>query len=217
MTLLELNDFEKLRSESCIVIDTRPSETFSEGFIQDSVSVPLNESFIDTLNDFFEEEQPLLFLAEEKGEEALIKKLREAGRGNVEGILKGGFDAWKNSGGKTDMLILIDADEFAMDYQYDEFFLLDVRSKEAFDEEHAEDAENLFLSEIENTLIEMDESAPYYIYGNGLSEGVTTASFLKQSGFERVRVLNGAFADLKKTNIPFIKKKKKEEKPFNKN
>ena len=216
MSLLELNDFEKLRSENCMVIDTRPSEIFSEGFIKESVSVPLNESFIDTLNDFFQEEQPLLFLAEEKSEEELIKKLLEAGRSGTKGILKGGFYLWKNSGKKTDMLILIDADEFAMDYQYDEFFLLDVRNKEAFNEEHAEDAENILLAEIENALIEMDESALYYIYGDGISKSITAASFLKQSGFERVRVLNGSFGDLKKTNIPLIKKKK-EEKPFNKN
>ena len=47
-------------------------------------------------------------------------RLARVGFDNVEGYLKGGFDAWKNAGEPIDIIIEVDADELGMDIPFDD-------------------------------------------------------------------------------------------------
>ena len=102
----------------------------------------------------------------------------------------------------------IDADEFAIDYKFDEFFLIDVRDKEVYAKEHAEDSENIMLNDLEQFLIEFETGDSYYIYGNTITEAVTAGSVFKKIGFNRVRVVAADYATISKSGIPLYKQKK---------
>lgn len=208
MNILDVNEFKELHNRGHVVIDTRNPETYCDGFIKNSLSVLFNENFITAYHELAEDEQKVLFIANESEIPTIAKTLKNAGIANVSGFLNKGFETWQASGEQIDMIISIEADEFAIDYQYDEFFLIDARTKEEYEEEHVEDSENLMLNDIEQMLVDLEESNLYYVYANTFAEALTAASLFKRNGFERVRVVAASYKELKQTKIPFKKKKK---------
>ena len=197
-----------------MVIDARPSEIFCDGFVDESLSVPFNENFVAALQELVEDGQRVLIVADEKEIVPVAKALNYSGSAEVAGVLAGGFETWSANEKKIDMLITIDIDEFIIDYNFDEFFLIDVRTAEEFEQEHVEDSQNIALNDLEQLLIDLETSDNYYLYANTFSEAVTAGSIFKRNGFERVRVVMADYEALKKSKLPFFKKKK--EKPDSK-
>lgn len=212
MQALEINEFKQLIEQGYAVIDTRKPEIFCDSFIEESINIPFDDNFVDTYDELTEPGQKVIIVADEAHNSGIAKALKGAAIDSAEGYLKGGYEAWQNAGNKTDMLIPIDTDEFAIDYKYDEFFLIDVRSKEEYAKEHVEDSENIVLNDLEQILIEFETNDSYYIYGNTLSEAVTAGSIFKRIGFNRVRVIAAGFEELKAAGIPFFSQKKKDDK-----
>jgi rhodanese-related sulfurtransferase len=151
----------------------------------------------------------VLLVAGESDIPALIKAIKGSGLNNVKGYLAGGYEVWLQAGNKFDMLISIDADEFAIDYQFDEFFLIDLRDKEDFEKGHVEDAENIALSDLEPLLAEMEAQDMYYLYGETAAQAVTAGSLLKRNGFQRLRAVAAGYNTLEAAGIPMFKPKKK--------
>jgi rhodanese-related sulfurtransferase len=209
MNAIDIAQFKALATAGAIIIDTRTPEIFCDGFIEDSLSIPFNEGFISTLEELVTAEQKILLVTDAEQTNAVLKALKDSGNTSVEGYLTGGFEAWQNAGNKIDMLITVDADEFAIDYKFDEFYLIDVRPKEEFEKEHAEDAENIVLHDLEQILIDFETTDSYYVYGSTLQEAVTAGSVFRKIGFTRVRVVAADFETVKATGIPWFKQKKK--------
>src|SRR5579862_1671241 len=128
MQKFELEEFRELSSKS-MVVDLRKPEIFADGFIEKSVSIPYGQNFIGNLSELTSEETNILLVGESEDMPEAVEAVRLSGLSNVLGFLNGGFETWKEVGAKFDMLICIDPDEFAMDYQFDEFYLVDVRDK----------------------------------------------------------------------------------------
>ncbi len=210
MQLFDASRFKALIEEGYTVIDTRPPAIFCDGFIAESLSIPFNDNFITTLDELTEAGQKLLLIADEADRAAVAKAIKAAGTTSPEGLLNGGFEAWAKAGYEIDLLIAIEADEFAMDYQFDEFYLVDIRSKEEYAKEHAEDAENIVLNDLEQILTEFETADSYYVYGNTAAEAVTAASVFKRLGFNRVRAVAADYETIKASNIPFFTAKKKD-------
>jgi hydroxyacylglutathione hydrolase len=209
MQKFELNEFKALDLAGYIIIDARKAELFADGFITESVSIPFGENFIDLLQELISAELKILIVADEADIALILKTIKGSGINNVAGYLAGGFEAWQKEGNKVDLLISIDADEFALDYQFDEFYLIDLRDKEDYDKNHVEDAENIALIDLEPLLLEMDTTSLYYLYGNTASEATTAASLLRRNGFHRIRVVAADYDTLKAAGIPLFVQKKK--------
>ena len=74
----------------------------------------------------------ILIVAEDGKEQIAAEKFSNAGF-SVDGYLKGGFDEWKNAEEPIDMVIDIEADEFAMDIPFDEkMVIIDVRTEDEY-------------------------------------------------------------------------------------
>lgn len=212
MQAFDAGRFKGLIEEGYTVIDTRNPEVFCDGFIEESISIPFNDSFVDNYDELTQPGQRIILVTEAEHTTAVFRALKAAAIDSAEGYLEGGFAAWQEAGHEVDMLISIDADEFAMDFNYDEFYLVDVRSKEDFAKEHAEDAENIALNDLEQLLIELDNQESYYVYGNTAADAVTAGSIFKRTGFGRVRVVAAEYDVIKQTGIPlFVQKKKDKE------
>lgn len=210
MNVIELNRFTELLQNGYLIVDTRPAEIFCQGYIVDALSVPFNNNFIVALNELTEQDQKILLVAEETDLLAIEKKLKESGIDNVEGVLQGGYGAWEKNGNKIDMLIAVDADEFAMDYHYDEFYLVDVRDKGEFAKEHAEDAENIELSDLGQIILEFDNTDSYYVYAQTITNAVTAGSIFKRAGFNRIRVVAADYPEIKSSGVPLFVQKTKD-------
>jgi hydroxyacylglutathione hydrolase len=209
MQKLELSEFDALALSGYAIVDTRKPEIFTDGFIDESVSIPFGDNFINSLQELISADIKVLIVADETDITDIVKSIKGSGMNNIAGYLAGGFEAWASAGNKFDMMISIDPDEFAIDYQFDEFYLIDVRPKEDFEKGHIEDAENIALIDLEPLLIEMETGDSYYLYGETAADAVTAGSLLKRNGFERVRPVAADYNTIKAAGIPLFAPKKK--------
>jgi rhodanese-related sulfurtransferase len=132
----------------------------------------------------------------------------KTGFANVAGVIEGGYDAWLASGGPKDLIIEITPEEFELDFRFDEFYLIDLRTEDQYEQEHFEYAENLPLSEVEEAIPDLNPDVTYYLYGDTFEDAAFAASLFKRGGFHKLRIVNEGYESLKSTNIPVIKKKK---------
>ena len=127
-------------------------------------------------------------------------RLARVGFDNVEGYLKGGFEAWKNAGEIIDILIQVDADELAMDIPFDDnLTVLDVRNENEFAEGHVKDAMNLPLSHMTDLsqIARLEENQNIYVHCGGGYRSVIASSLLKRQGYHNLRNVFGGWAKIK--------------------
>ena len=210
MHKIELDEFKRLSAKGHAIIDTRKSEVFIEGFIKGSVSIPFTENFLVAIDDLISPDLKLLLVADDNDLLEVLKVLKGSGLDNVAGYLDGGYDAWINAGNKFDLIITVDEEELAIDYKFDEFYLVDLRSREEFEKEHVEDAENIALIDVEQIIVDAENDLNYYLYGSTATEAVTAASLFKKNGFHRLRAVMADYEKIKATGIPLFVQKKKE-------
>jgi hydroxyacylglutathione hydrolase len=209
MQKFELDEFKALDLSAYAVVDARKSELFTDGFIAASVSIPFGENFINSIQELISADVKILLVADEADIASMLRAVKNSGVSNITGYLAGGFEAWLNGGNKFDMLIGIDADEFAIDYQFDEFYLVDTRDRDEYEKGHVEDAESIALIDLEPLLVEMDTQDIYYLYGETAAEAVTAGSLLKRNGFQRVRPVTADYNAIKAAGVPMFAPKKK--------
>ena len=208
MHQLTLEQFKTYVDGGATVIDTRPSEFTYEGIIEHSILVLPDENFISTLAQLIDEEEQLVFVTTDEDFANISRMLKNAGTFKVLGRLNDTIEGWKNADGGIDFIIGIQPDELEMDYQYDEFFLIDTRSSEEYAQEHIEDSENIPLSELDTALIDLENTGMYYVYASTAANALTAASLFRKYGIYRLRAVDADYESIKKTSIPLYKKKK---------
>lgn len=208
MAIITLDDTKNWLNKGGLILDLRSSDAFLNGFIPGSIFLPYNDNFFSTIEALCETEDTIIFVSDEANKQTEIeKRLAALPYDSVKGFFENGFSIWAQSE-PIDLIIGIEADEFAMDYQYDEFVLIDLRSKEQFELEHIEDSENVLPEELLAYLLELDEDQIYYLYGNNADETLNAASLFKRTGFQRVRPVLADYETIKALGFPMTKAKK---------
>jgi len=197
---LPLKEFKQQLREDSIILDTREPEAFSNGFIPGSIFIGLGGRFAEWAGSLLPFDKPILLITEEGKEEEAVVRLARVGFENVEGFLRGGFDAWKKAGEKTDMIINVEADELAMDIPFDDrLTVLDVRKFSEFADGHVKDAMNLPLAEINDVaqIAQLEEDQNIYIHCGGGYRSIIAASLLKRQGYHNLRNVLGGWDKIK--------------------
>jgi hydroxyacylglutathione hydrolase len=194
--------FEVAANETrALVLDTRDAETFSKGFVPNSINIGIEGNFAMWVGEMVADiKQPILLITETGKEEEAIIRLSRVGYDNTIGYLEEGFDAWKNSGKEVDTVNRISAEEFATQYN-NKPIIIDVRKKSEFDSEHVVGAVNIPLNEINNHLAEIPKEKPFVLHCAGGYRSMIAAAMLKQRGWENFVDVRGGFADIAKTNV----------------
>jgi len=209
MAVLSIEEAKDWIKKGGLVIDLRPADVFIDGFIPGAIFLPFGDKFMATIDALSEAEDAILFVAaDDAQQEDLEQKLAALPTDSIKGFVKGGFDAWVANGEEIDLIIGIEADEFAMDYQYDEFVLIDLRTKDVYEQERIEDSENVQPEELLSYLLELDEEQQYYVYGNNAEEALNAASLFKRTGFQRIRPVLADYETIKNLGFPLTKAKK---------
>jgi rhodanese-related sulfurtransferase len=208
MNAVQTDALKALDTDEYLLIDTRKPEVFAEGFAEGAINIPFNQTFTENLQYLPEEDERILVIADEAEIPTVMKALKASGVQGIQGYLQNGFATWQEAGKPTDMLIAIEADEFKMDYQFDEFYLIDLRTADDYKVEHVEDSENIEMAELERTLAELSTEDSYYIYGETGQDAIIAASIFRRYGFERVRPVTSDFAAIKESGVPLTVKKK---------
>jgi len=101
---LSPEEFEIAANETeALVLDVRHQSEFIKGHIPRSIFIGLKGGFAPWVGALIADvKQPILLVVDQGSEEEAVMRLSRVGFDNTLGYLKGGFEAWKNSGKETD-------------------------------------------------------------------------------------------------------------------
>lgn len=206
LTPLSVEELKSKIKEGFVVLDTRPAEEFTNGFVPGSIFIGLEGRFAEWAGTLLSFKNPILLITTPGMEEETLIRLARVGFDNVEGYLEGGFDAWKNAGERIDLVIDVEADELAMDLPFDDKLLVvDVRKPNEFVEGHVKNSLNIPLSEMTDVaqIAHLEEDQNIYVHCAGGYRSVIAASLLKQQGYHNLRNVLGGWGKIKEQqNIP---------------
>ena len=193
--------FEAAANETgALILDTRNAQTFSQGFIPNSVNIGIDGSFAPWVGTLIPDiQQTILLITDEGKEEEVITRLARVGYDNTIGYLKGGFDAWKNAGKETDTIRTISADALAGIMKEEKVNVLDVRRKSEYDSEHIIDAENIPLDFINDNMAHVDKNKTYFVHCAGGYRSAIFTSVLRARGYDNLIDVNGGLKSMKES------------------
>lgn len=200
MKPLSVAAFKQKMKDDVVILDTRNSEEFTEGFIPGSISIGLNGRFAEWAGSLLPFDTPLLLVSDPGKEKESIIRLARVGLDKVQGYLEGGYAAWKKSGEQSDLIINVEADELMMDIPFDKNLLVvDVRKPVEFAEGHLSEAINIPLNEMTDpaSMANIDDRHNLYVHCAGGYRSVIAASLLKRQGIHNLRNIAGGWGKIK--------------------
>nr|WP_294896151.1 MBL fold metallo-hydrolase [uncultured Pedobacter sp.] len=188
-------DFEMVANESgALILDTRNPQTFAKGFIPNAINIGIDGNFAPWVGAMITDiKQEILLVTDEDREEEVITRLARVGYDHTIGYLKGGFNAWKKAGMEIDAIKSITPDELADIMSKETINLIDVRKGSEYQSEHVEEAINLPLDYINDSMAQIDKSKTYYVHCAGGYRSMIFNSTLRARGFDNLIDVAGGF------------------------
>lgn len=197
---LDITAFKLKLKEDCLFLDTRTAAEFTSGFIPGAIFIGLEGRFAEWAGSLLPFDKPIVLITPKGKEEETVIRLSRVGFDKVEGYLKGGFEAWKKAGEKTDMIIDVEADELMMDMPHDpNLMVVDVRKETEYADGHLKNALNLPLNEMTDIaeLAQFEDHQNLYVHCAGGYRSVIAASLLKRQGVHNLRNVLGGWGSIK--------------------
>jgi len=189
-----------INNGNIILLDTRPEEEFTDGFIPGSIFIGLNGRYAEWAGSLLPFDKTIIVIAEEGKEKESIVRLTRVGFSKFAGYVGGGFHAWKNAGEETDMIINIEPDELAMDIPHDDkLVVVDVRRETEFADGHVKDAVNIPLNSLTDpaSMANIEDDQNLYVHCAGGYRSVIAASLLKRQGIHNLYNVLGGWNKIK--------------------
>jgi len=197
---LSIEGFEKAVANGAIILDTRNSTVFTEGFVPESISIGLDGRFAEWAGSLLPFDTEIILVTDEGKEEETVVRLARVGFSKVTGYLQGGFEAWRSAGKAIDIIIDVEPEELAMDIPFDnKLQVIDVRKPGEFEGGHVKGAENMPLNELVNPLhmAQLNDEANLYVHCAGGYRSVIACSLMKRQGFHNLRNVLGGYGKMK--------------------
>lgn len=197
---LSVADVKAHLQKDGILLDTRPAEQFTLGFVPESIFIGLEGRFAEWAGSLLPFDKEIVLVTEEGKQEEAITRLARVGFSKITGYLKGGIEAWSAAGEDLDMVIDVEADELAMDIPFDEnLVVLDVRRPAEFADGHVKDAVSMPLNEMIDpaNISNLEEDQNIYVHCAGGFRSVIAASLLKRQGIHNIRNVLGGWGKIK--------------------
>jgi glyoxylase-like metal-dependent hydrolase (beta-lactamase superfamily II)/rhodanese-related sulfurtransferase len=208
---LAVQDFKKVINHDNIILDTRAETEFVKGFVPGSINIGLNGRFAEWAGSLLPFDRPIYLITDPGKEKETIVRLARVGFEKINGCLAGGFETWKKSGEKVDIIVEVEPDELLMDMQFDKnLVVIDVRKENEFAEGHLPEAMNLPLSEMTDpaTMANIEDGHNLYVHCAGGYRSVIACSLLKRQGIHNLRNISGGWNAIKaQEKVEIVKEK----------
>ena len=204
MRALSVAEFEVAAEDTgALILDTRNNTDFWKGFIPQSINIGINGDFAPWVGALVADvKQPILLITELEQEEETVTRLTRVGFDNLIGHLKGGFDAWKNSGNEIDSVNRITATQFANEVKIGVSKVIDVRKESEYAAEHVDEAYSRPLADINNWTKDINPTEHFYLHCAGGYRSMMAASILLARGYRNFTEIEGGFKAIAQTSIP---------------
>lgn len=198
---LTVEAFENEVENGALILDVRNQGDFSKGFIPNSLFIGLNGTFAMWVGALIEDlKQNIVLVVDEGKEEEAVMRLARVGYDHCVGYLKGGVEAYKNTGKTLNHVEGVSAE--VLNDRFGKVNIIDVRKPGEFEAEHVEDALSYPLDFMLNDLNRLDKNETQYIHCAGGYRSVIAISLLMKNGYKNLVDVYGGFGALAKTSIP---------------
>ncbi len=192
--------FEVAANETdALILDTRDPQSFSEGFIPNSINIGIDGSFAPWVGALIPDvKQQILLVTAPGREEEVVTRLARVGYDYCLGYLDGSFEAWKAAGMEIDTIERINADELHdIMAAHPDVPVFDVRKPGEFTSEHIKSAESAPLDNINEAMLEIPKNKTAYIHCAGGYRSMIFASILRARGYDNLIDVIGGFKAIK--------------------
>jgi glyoxylase-like metal-dependent hydrolase (beta-lactamase superfamily II)/rhodanese-related sulfurtransferase len=189
-----------------ILLDTRNSAEFTQGFIPGSISIGLDGRFAEWAGSLLPFNTPIALVTENGKEKESIIRLARVGFDKVVGYVEGGYEAWQAAGEPIDLIIDVEVDEVAMDITFDpNMVILDVRKETEYADGHIKEAINIPLDHLTDpgSMADLDEQQNIYVHCAGGYRSVIASSLIKRQGIHNIRNIVGGYGQIKELTDKF--------------
>jgi hydroxyacylglutathione hydrolase len=195
--------FELVANESgALILDTRDAQMFADGFIPNSINIGIDGTFAPWVGALIPDiQQRILLIADEGREKEVVTRLARVGYDHSIGYLKGGIEAWKQAGKEIETVRSIDTHQLVGELKkHPDGGIIDVRKTNEFNLEHLEDAESLPLDFVNEGMLTIDKSHPYFVHCASGYRSMIFISILRARGYDNLIDIKSGFREIKASN-----------------
>ena len=173
--------FREKIEEGAIVVDTRPPPAFGAGHIKGSYNLILQRlGFAGWLLPY---DKPLLFILSNQSElDVVTRNLARIGYDNLRGYLVPSIVSWYKAARPLERLDMMTVTEFHEKITAEDWFVLDVRSREEYHEGHIEGSLNIYLGLLQGRLTEVPEKGKVAVICKSGTRSSLASSILLRAG-----------------------------------
>ena len=200
---LTVIDFKKnVNVKGSLMIDVRSIEEFARAHIPGSIFIGLDGSFAPWVGELIKDiSHPIVLISPVGREEEAITRLSRLGFDNSKGYLKGGINAWIESGNEVDSVESINKNEFEKLFSEGNIKIFDVRNESEFNSEHVVGACNIPLNKLNANLEKINSNSVNYIYCAGGYRSMIASSILKARGIHNFIDIKGGYSAISDSSI----------------
>jgi len=191
---LTVIDFKKNVNGS-LMLDVRSIEEFAKAHIPGSIFIGLDGGFAPWVGELIKDiNHPIVIISPAGREEEVITRLSRLGFDNSKGYLKGGINAWIDSGNEVDSVESINKNEFEKLFVDENTKIFDVRNESEFNSEHVIGACNIPLNKLNANLEKINSNGVNYIHCAGGYRSMIASSILKARGIHNFIDIKGGYS-----------------------
>ena len=200
---LTVIDFKKnVNVNGSLMLDVRSIEEFAKAHIPGSIFIGLDGGFAPWVGELIKDiNHPIVIISPVGREEEAITRLSRLGFDNSKGYLKGGINAWIDSGNEVDSVESINKNEFEKLFSEGNIKIFDVRNESEFNSEHVVGACNIPLNKLNANLEKINSNSVNYIHCAGGYRSMIASSILKARGIHNFIDIKGGYSAISDSSI----------------
>jgi hydroxyacylglutathione hydrolase len=200
---LNVADLKAALDRGVKVIDTRPKNKFSKGFIPGTLNIQGTDSFSTWMGWLVSYDESFILIAETPEVEQLVRKLMRIGMDNIQGYVEG-IGEWEKSGGKLSKGNTVSLEEFEHISKNNHTQIVDLRGATEYNSGHIKGADNIFVGTLEKNLDKIKKDEPVVIHCQSGDRSTIGYSLLRRHGFDNVRNYPGGMGEWMKEGKPVV-------------
>lgn len=200
---LTVIDFKKnVNVNGSLMLDVRSIEEFAKAHIPGSIFIGLDGGFAPWVGELIKDiNHPIVIISPAGREEEAITRLSRLGFDNSKGYLKGGINAWIDSGNEVGSVESINKNEFEKLFFEEKTKIFDVRNESEFNSEHVIGACNIPLNKLNANLEKINSNSVNYIHCAGGYRSMIASSILKARGIHNFIDIKGGYSAISDSSI----------------
>jgi hydroxyacylglutathione hydrolase len=198
-------EFKKKIDEGAIVIDTRPPPSFGAGHIKGSYNASLKR--LGLIGWVLPYNKPLLLVTGDRNHvDNVTRNLARIGYDNIEGYLTPSIGSWYQATMPVERLDMITVSELKDRLAKErDLRVLDVRSKDEWEEGHIKSAFNIYVGLLEKRTDGVPKNKPIAVICKSGTRSSFASSILLKAGYSKITNVLGGMDAWKKAGYEMIK------------